>query len=110
MESYMIQNDGDLNTRHAALLVKMACGFNADITLQHNFQTANAKSILEVMMLGVQSGAVLTVMAQGPDSHRALNALGTLIRTMFKGARMDSESDEISTLLPSSHPALVTVA
>ncbi len=110
MQSYIIGSEGGLHLRHAALLVKMACGFDADITLQHNFQTSNAKSIMEVMILGVKSGQVLTLMAEGPDAGRALNALGTLIGSVFNGARIDAEPDEAYCPLPTSHPALVAVA
>ena len=40
----------------------------------------NAKSLLGIMSLGVVTGAVVTLSAEGPDAELAVNALEVLLQ------------------------------
>ena len=58
-----IVNRLGLHARAAAQLVRMANEYNSDISLIKSNQQANAKTIMEVLMLGVAQGEDLTVEA-----------------------------------------------
>jgi phosphocarrier protein HPr len=72
-----------LHARPASLFVKTAGKFTSDITVNHGERTANAKSILNVLTLGVNQGAKITVEAEGPDASEALAALQDLVNDNF---------------------------
>jgi phosphocarrier protein len=64
--------------------VKTAARFpNAKIELVKNGKAANAKSILEVLTLGVSKGTTITVKAEGEEADEALRSLVTLIERNF---------------------------
>ena len=104
MPSYIIGCEEGLHLRHAALLVTTARPFCSDIVIEHDDKAADAKSILAIMMLGVQAGEVLTVTARGPDAHGALRAIEELICSVFKGERVEMAG---SGPLPPSREAMV---
>ena len=58
-----IVNRLGLHARAAAQLVRMANEYNSDISLIRSHQQANAKTIMEVLMLGAAQGEDLTVEA-----------------------------------------------
>lgn len=78
-----IRNKVGLHARPAALFVQTAKQFNSDIKLTCGEQQANAKSILNVLTMGVEQGAVVTVRAEGEDADQALAALTALIENNF---------------------------
>ena len=47
-------------------------------------EVANAKSILSVLALGANQGAVVTVRAEGKDAAEALEALKALVESNFE--------------------------
>jgi phosphotransferase system HPr (HPr) family protein len=78
-----IQHKVGLHARPAALFVKTAKQFHCDIQVTHGEREANAKSILSVLALGAEQGAVVTISTEGEDAAQALEALTTLIRSNF---------------------------
>lgn len=72
-----------LHARPAALFVQTAKKFNCDIQVLHNEREANAKSILGVLTLGANQGAVITIRADGEDADQALAALEALVEDNF---------------------------
>lgn len=78
-----IKNKVGLHARPASLFVREAVKFQSNITVLHGEKQANAKSILNVLALGVNQGAQITLRAEGPDAELALQALQTLIETNF---------------------------
>ena len=68
-----------LHARPAGLFVKTAMSFQAQLTVQLDGKTANAKSILAVLALGASGGSDLTLIADGPDAAQALDALGACV-------------------------------
>jgi phosphotransferase system HPr (HPr) family protein len=81
-----IQHEMGLHARPAALFVQMANQFAADIEVLCGNARANAKSILNVLTLGANKGAVITICADGPDAENALVALSDLVESNFNGA------------------------
>ncbi|MGB0364159.1 MAG: HPr family phosphocarrier protein [bacterium] len=78
-----IVNRLGLHARAAAQLVRMANEYNSDISLIKPNQQANAKTIMEVLMLGATQGEDLTVEARGDDEERAVEAIVQLIDARF---------------------------
>ena len=78
-----ITNALGLHARSSAKLVRMASQFESHIEIIYGAQVANAKSILEIMLLAVSCGALITLKTEGPDEQDALEALSTLIQQGF---------------------------
>ena len=78
-----IVNRLGLHARAAAQLVRMANEYNSDINLIKSNQQANAKTIMEVLMLGAVQGEDLTVEARGDDEEHAVEAIVQLIDARF---------------------------
>jgi phosphotransferase system HPr (HPr) family protein len=76
-----------LHARPAASFVQTAKQFESDIKVTHGEREANAKSILNVLTLGAEQGAVITLCAEGVDADQALAALETLIEDNFGEGR-----------------------
>lgn len=64
-----------LHARPAAVFVKLARKFSAEIILEKNGERVNGKSIMGVMMLAVSRGETVYVEADGPDGKDACEQL-----------------------------------
>ena len=80
---FEIVNKLGLHARAAAKLVNEASRFGAEITIHRDGKSANAKSIMSVMMLAASCGASVEIDAEGEDAEVALDALGELIAGRF---------------------------
>ena len=78
-----VRHEVGLHARPAALFVQTAKQFKSEITVTHGERTANAKSILSVLTLGANQGAVITIRAEGEDADEALAALESLVESNF---------------------------
>ena len=78
-----IVNKLGLHARAAAKLVSTASKFASDTSLEFGSQTANAKSIMSVMMLAAAKGSTVTVCCDGKDEQLALQAVVDLISDYF---------------------------
>jgi len=78
-----IVNKLGLHARAASHLVKVACGFASRITVERAGASANAKSIMGLMLLAAAKGNTVTVSADGPDEQEALAAVEALVRNRF---------------------------
>ena len=81
--SLVITNKVGLHLRPAGLLVQTAARFQSKITVLFADKTANAKSIMGVMKLGVSMGDTIIVQAEGEDAEQAIAALADLVRRNF---------------------------
>lgn len=84
-----VTHEAGLHLRPAALFVQTAAAFpDADIRVSNTTRDTpfkNAKSTLDVMMLGVSQGDRIRVQADGPQADAALQALATLVTSEFAG-------------------------
>lgn len=83
---FTIQNTMGLHARPAAQLVTTASRFQSEITLKNlsqNSETVNAKSINQLITLGVRKSDIILISAVGVDALEALNALQALITSNF---------------------------
>ena len=78
-----ISNKLGLHARAAANLVNVASRFESDVILHKGEQSAHAKSIMGLMMLGATCGTEIMLSAEGEDSKEALEAVKTLIENRF---------------------------
>ncbi len=72
-------NKVGLHARPAALFVQTAKKFKSNITVIKNEQSANAKSILEILALGADYGDEIIIQADGPDESDAIKELLDLL-------------------------------
>jgi phosphocarrier protein len=78
-----IVNKLGLHARAASHLVKVASGFASRVTLERAGASANAKSIMGLLLLAAAKGHTVTVCADGPDEQEALAAVEALVRDRF---------------------------
>jgi catabolite repression HPr-like protein len=64
-----------LQARPAALFVQEANRFQADIFMEKDGKTVNAKSIMGIMSLAIGAGCKVTITTEGSDETAALEAL-----------------------------------
>ena len=74
-----IINSLGIHARPASLIVKIASSFDSKVELEKNGVKVNAKSIMGVLMLTSEQGDKLTIIAEGKDEKKAVEALVELI-------------------------------
>jgi len=79
MRELIISNQYGIHARPAALFVKAASRFDAEINVEKDGTVVSGKSIMGLMTLEAGRGAVLRVTAEGPDSEEALDYLEELV-------------------------------
>ena len=70
-----IQLDSGLETRPVALLVQVASQFQSDVYLETENKRVNAKSIMGMMSLGLDTGEIVTVVTNGEDENQAMDGI-----------------------------------
>jgi phosphocarrier protein len=83
LEQIVITNRLGLHARAAAKLVQLSNQFSAEIRLEKDGQTADAKSIMDVLMLTGTKDSALTVRADGKDEEAALQEVIRLFQDKF---------------------------
>jgi phosphocarrier protein HPr len=78
-----ILNKLGIHARPAAEIVKTAGKFKSAITIVREDLEVNAKSIMGVMMLAAEHGAMIILRAIGDDAEAALDALSAVIANKF---------------------------
>jgi phosphocarrier protein FPr len=68
-----------LHARPATHLVSLAKEFESEIRIRYGNQTADAKSLISLLKLGVEGGRTMRLMAEGSDADRALQTLEAAI-------------------------------
>ena len=82
-QDFTIPNPEGLHARPAAKFVKLANRFESEIWVQKGEEEVNGKSIMGLMILAAEQGAVITVSAEGADGEEALKQIGSLIEGGF---------------------------
>lgn len=80
---FTVANEKGLHARPAALLVKTANQFEAEILLEKDGNEVSAKSIISVLTLEGYSGSVIEVKVRGGDAADAMDALQELFDNRF---------------------------
>jgi len=75
----VIKNKLGLHARPAAIFVQHANKFESEITVTKDDMEVNGKSIMGILSLGAETGAVIHLKAEGPDAEAALLELDEMI-------------------------------
>jgi phosphocarrier protein len=72
-----------LHARPAAMFVRIASRYRAEIWVGKEGEEVNGKSIMGLMMLAAGQGSTLHLRCEGPDATKALADLEELINARF---------------------------
>ena len=78
-----VKNETGLHSRPADVFVRTAKLFESDIKVHKGEKSANAKTIIKVILLNVSQNDVIKITADGPDEDAALEELQKLIESDF---------------------------
>ncbi|MBU2550933.1 MAG: HPr family phosphocarrier protein [Proteobacteria bacterium] len=79
----VISNRLGLHARAAGRLVETASRFESIIVLEKNGQSADAKSVIDLLGLECPMGTRVLISASGADSDQAVETLAELIENKF---------------------------
>ena len=75
-----VRCESGLHNKQATYFVQKANEFECKITVQSGNRQMNAKSLLSIMSLGIVTGAVVTISADGAGAEEAIDALEQLLQ------------------------------
>lgn len=80
IKEIVVRCESGLHNRQATYFVQKANEFESSIWLESGSRKMNAKSLLGIMSMGIVTGAVVTLSADGNDAEAAVNALETMLQ------------------------------
>lgn len=80
----VITNQRGLHARAAAKFVKLAQGFDCEVTVTRKGQSVSGRSILGLMMLAAACGTELELAVTGREAEEALRVLSNIIEAKFE--------------------------
>jgi len=89
----VVQNPTGLHARPAKVFVNTAKQFKSDIRVHHGAKKANAKSLISMLTLGVETGASIRIVVNGVDEETALTALETAVADGLGEAEQINQTD-----------------
>ena len=78
-----IVNEKGLHVRAATVLAQLAGTFSSHVVLEHAGERANAKSVMNLLLLTAPMGATVMVIIDGDDATDAMDAVEALITNGF---------------------------
>ena len=79
----VVTNSLGIHARPASLIVTTATPFDCDVLIEKEGTSANAKSIMSVMMLAAACGSKVTIKASGKEEQKAIDTLVLLFEAKF---------------------------
>lgn len=79
----VIVNSEGLHARPADMLARTALKFRSQIQVLCRNERVDAKSTLNLLILGATQGTEITIEAEGDDAQEAVEALATLVAGGF---------------------------
>ena len=76
----IVRCESGLHNKQVTYFVQKANEFKSSVWLESENRRMNAKSLLGIMSLGIVTGAVVTLSADGTDAEDAVNALETMLQ------------------------------
>ncbi|ANU28520.1 phosphocarrier protein HPr [Planococcus versutus] len=80
-KQFTITDEAGMHARPASALVGAVSKFKSEVTIEHKGKKVNLKSILGVMSLGIPSGSVVTIAADGEDENEALDQAADVMKS-----------------------------
>jgi phosphocarrier protein HPr len=78
-----IVNRLGLHARPAAMFVRIASRYRAEVWVSKEGEEVNGKSIMGLMMLAAGQGSKLRIRCGGPDASKCMEELEVLIKSKF---------------------------
>ena len=82
--SATINNERGIHARPSSEVAKEALKFKSKITITYNGKTANAKDVLQIIILELFRGTVVQLTTEGDDEKTAFEAIKTLLEKEYK--------------------------
>lgn len=79
----VVQNEAGIHCRPSAILVKEGTAYCGEILVVARSGTCNLRSALEVIMLGLERGAEVSIQVSGPEEEEFGRKLVALFETHF---------------------------
>ena len=76
----IVRCESGLHNKQVTYFVQKANEFKSSVWLESENRRMNAKSLLGIMSMGIVTGAVVTLSADGTDAEDAVNALEVLLQ------------------------------
>lgn len=83
VQRVVIVNRKGMHARASAKFSKLAAAYDAQIEVEHDGITANATSIMDLLMLVAAQGCEVEIKGRGRDASEAVSALASLIADGF---------------------------
>ena len=80
-KNYKITTNEGLHARPSSILVTAVTPFAAEVKLEYQEKTANLKSIMGVMALGISMGADIKISADGADEEALMAKVDEVIKS-----------------------------
>ena len=84
-EKVKVSNELGLHARPAAIIVKLVEGCNSTVQLFQDKKRADAKSIMDILMLSAKKDSLITIKAQGRDAEEVVQKLVLSFNRRFEG-------------------------
>jgi phosphocarrier protein HPr len=78
-----VKNDQGLHARPAAALTKILQGCKSKVTISHRKQTADARSILSILMMAITKNSEVVLTIEGEDAEETARRLTRAFDTQF---------------------------
>lgn len=84
MKETIVKCESGLHNKQATYFIQKANDFKSTIWIEVENRRINAKSLLGVLSMGITTGTVVNLIAEGPDEVQAVDALSEmLVRDIF---------------------------
>lgn len=81
-----VTNKMGIHARPAAMIVRVANKYSAEVMVEKDDEQVNGKSIMGLMMLAAGSGSKLRFKAEGSDAEDMLKEMTALFERQFEEA------------------------
>lgn len=81
-----VKNKQGLHARPAAMFVQIANKYDSRIMVRRDQEKVNGKSIMGILMLGVEKGSEIIIEVEGDDAVAALSELEKIVANEEKDA------------------------
>jgi len=78
-----VKNEKGIHARPSSEVAKESLKYKADITICYDNKTANAKDVLQLIMLELFKGVVVLIVTEGEDEKEALDGVKKAIEKEY---------------------------
>lgn len=82
IKEVVVNSETGLHARPATMLVKKASAFKSEVSIEFDGKSANVKSLIGVLSLGVTKGSTVKITTSGVDEALAAEEVVKLINSL----------------------------